>query len=80
MALSGKAMLVSDTRKDSRYIVDDEMRLSELSVPILHDGKVIGVIDSEHQRKHFFTEEHLKAVTTIASISANKIAEAKAEE
>ena len=80
VALMGKPMLVSDTRKDSRYIVDDEIRLSELSVPILHNGEVIGVIDSEHRQKHFFTDAHLKAVTTIASISANKIAEAKAEE
>ncbi|MEO6722465.1 MAG: histidine kinase [Ferruginibacter sp.] len=80
VAVQGKPMLVSDTRKDSRYIVDDEMRLSELAVPILHNGEVIGVIDSEHKHKHFFTEAQLKAVTTIASISANKIAEAKAGE
>ncbi|MEO7523192.1 MAG: histidine kinase, partial [Ferruginibacter sp.] len=77
---NGKAQLINDTSKDLRYIIDDEKRNSELSVPIFHDGKVIGVIDSEHPRKHFFTEQHLKALTTIASISANKIAEANAEE
>ncbi len=77
---SGKAQLINDTSKDSRYIIDDEKRNSEISVPIFHDGKVIGVIDSEHSQKHFFTESHLKALTTIASISANKIAEANAEE
>jgi putative methionine-R-sulfoxide reductase with GAF domain len=76
---TGKPLLVGNTSKDNRYIVDDASRLSELAVPILHDGKVIGVIDSEHRRKNFFTEEHLKALTTIASISANKIAEAIAE-
>jgi ligand-binding sensor domain-containing protein/putative methionine-R-sulfoxide reductase with GAF domain len=77
---SGKAQLIHDTTKDARYIVDDEKRNSEISVPIFHDGKVIGVIDSEHSQKGFFTESHLKALTTIASISANKIAEANAEE
>ncbi|MEO8769795.1 MAG: histidine kinase [Ferruginibacter sp.] len=77
---TGKAQLINDTSKDKRYIVDDEKRNSEISVPIFHDGKVIGVIDSEHAQKHFFTESHLKALTTIASISANKIAEANAEE
>ncbi len=77
---TGKAQLINDTTKDPRYVIDDEKRNSELSVPIFHDGKVIGVIDSEHSQKHFFTEHHLKALTTIASISANKISEAKAEE
>jgi sensor histidine kinase YesM len=48
-------------------------------VPVLHEGKVIGVIDSEHPDKNFFKPEHLKAVSTIASISSNKIAEAIAE-
>ncbi|MBC7535550.1 MAG: histidine kinase [Ferruginibacter sp.] len=75
---NGKPQLIADTSKDARYIIDDEKRNSELSVPIFHDGKVIGVIDSEHSRKNFFTVHHLKALTTIASISANKIAEAKA--
>lgn len=79
-AASGKPVLVKDVTKDSRYIVDDLQRNSELAVPIIHEGKVIGVIDSEHSRKNFFVEEHVKALSTIAGISANKIAEAKAEE
>ena len=78
-AALGKPLIIGDTRKDERYIIDDEIRRSEIAVPILHDGKVIGVIDSEHSRKHFFNEEHAKALTTIASISANKIVEAIAE-
>ena len=78
-AVMGKPLIIGDTRKDDRYIIDDEIRYSEIAVPILHDGKVIGVIDSEHSKKNFFTEDHAKALTTIASISANKIAEAIAE-
>ncbi len=76
---TGKAHLINDTSKDERYIVDDVKRKSEISVPIFHDGKVIGVIDSENSKKNFFSENHLKALTTIASISANKISEANAE-
>ena len=76
---TGRPQLISDTSKDPRYIVDDVQRNSEVSVPIFHDGRVIGVIDSEHSNKGFFTESHVKALTTIASISANKIAEANAE-
>ncbi len=74
-----KPVLVNDTSKDDRYIVDDSSRLSELAVPIVHEGKAIGVIDSEHPRKNFFTNDHLKALTTIAAISSNKIAEAEAD-
>lgn len=79
-AAAGKPVLVKDTSKDSRYVVDVMECLSELAVPIVHDGKVIGVIDSEHPRKNFFGDEHLKVLSTIAAITANKIAEAKAEE
>lgn len=80
VAQTGKPLLVSDTTKDSRYVANEQRRLSELTVPILDYGRVIGVIDSEHSSKNFFTEEHLKALMTIASISANKIAEAKTAE
>lgn len=79
VALTGRALIIDDTTKDARYIVDDEKRLSEICVPILNDGKVIGIIDSENSRKNFFTGDHLKAIATIASISSNKIAEAQAE-
>jgi ligand-binding sensor domain-containing protein/putative methionine-R-sulfoxide reductase with GAF domain len=79
-AATCKPVMVRDTTKDARYILDDQQRLSELAVPVVHEGRTIGVIDSEHSRKNFFTEEHLKALSTIAAISANKIAEAKAAE
>ncbi|HYO22642.1 MAG TPA: histidine kinase, partial [Flavisolibacter sp.] len=79
-AASGKVVLVKDTTKDERYIVDDQKRHSEMAVPIVHEGKTIGVIDSEHSKKNFFKEEHVKVLSTIAAISASKIAEAKAEE
>jgi putative methionine-R-sulfoxide reductase with GAF domain len=65
---------VDDTTKDLRYIMDDERRLSELAVPIIHDGKVIGVIDSEHSKRKFFKPLHRQAIEQIASICASKIA------
>ncbi|MBL7741746.1 MAG: histidine kinase [Chitinophagaceae bacterium] len=80
VAFSGRAEIISDTTKDPRYIVDDERRLSEISVPIIYDGKVLGVIDCEHSKKKFFTQKHLSILTTIASLCANKIVRARAEE
>ncbi|MBC7885115.1 MAG: histidine kinase [Saprospiraceae bacterium] len=78
VAKTGKALLINDTSKDVRYVVDDAIRLSEITVPIMLDQKVIGIIDSEHFTKNFFTMDHLKALTTIAAISANKMAEVNA--
>lgn len=75
---TGVAEIVNDTRLDDRYIVDDAMRLSELAVPIIHQGLPIGVIDSEHSSSHFFTQEHLLLLNTLASIASNKIVKTKA--
>jgi len=80
VARTGIAEIIKDTTKDSRYIVDDEPRFSEISVPIISDGKVFGVIDCEHSKKGFFTQKHLSILTTIASLCANKIVRAVAEE
>jgi signal transduction histidine kinase/ActR/RegA family two-component response regulator len=78
---SGKPQLVNDVSSDSRYIVDDEARLSELAVPIISpDGIALGVIDSEHPNKGFFSHVHLQVLTTIASICAIKLIKAKADE
>ncbi|MBC7904685.1 MAG: histidine kinase [Gemmatimonadaceae bacterium] len=80
VAASGKPELIADTSLDKRYIVDDERRCSEISVPIISDGKVLGVIDCEHSRRNFFTQRHLSILTTIASLVANKIVRTMAEE
>jgi putative methionine-R-sulfoxide reductase with GAF domain len=73
VAETGIAEIIPDTTLDSRYIVDDERRMSEICVPISHSGKVLGVIDCEHPEKNFFTDQHLKILSAIASICAMKI-------
>ncbi|HEY8511302.1 MAG TPA: response regulator [Cyclobacteriaceae bacterium] len=80
VAETGVAEVVNDTSKDPRYIVDDERRFSEIAVPIIYENKVIGVIDSEHPQKNFFTETHLRILTIIAALCSNKIVKARAEE
>jgi ligand-binding sensor domain-containing protein/putative methionine-R-sulfoxide reductase with GAF domain len=76
VAVSGKGEIINDTSKDSRYIVDDEKRLSEITVPIIHEGKVIGIIDSENGKKNFFKKHHLKTLQSIASLCSAKISHA----
>jgi putative methionine-R-sulfoxide reductase with GAF domain len=79
VAVSGKAEIIHDTSADPRYIIDDERRFSEISVPVLSGNTVLGVIDCEHSKKRFFTKRHLSILTTIASLCANKIVKANAE-
>jgi sensor histidine kinase YesM len=71
--LTSKPVLVADTRKDKRYRVDDMPRLSEISVPIIHNDELIGIIDSEHDNENFFKERDVKILTTIATLVGNKI-------
>jgi LytS/YehU family sensor histidine kinase len=54
-------------------MVDDEVRLSEIVVPIIHNEKTIGLIDSENKQKNYFTKKDLETLQTIASICAGKI-------
>lgn len=73
VAETGRAEIISDTSADNRYILDDALRFSEIAVPIISEERVIGVIDSEHPDKNFFTEKHLSILTAIASLCAIKM-------
>jgi len=80
VAQTQKAENIGNTERDSRYIVDDHRRFSEIAVPIVMDGQVFGVIDSEHSEKNFFTQKHMNLLTTIALLSANQLQRIRAEE
>jgi signal transduction histidine kinase len=73
VALSGKPEIIKDTRKDVRYLVDDAERRSEITVPILSDGKLLGVIDSEHSNPGFYKKKHLDVLLNVADICSKKI-------
>ena len=61
---------VDDTSKNDHYLVDDRIRLSELAVPIIWNDKVIGVIDSEHQHKGYFSSFYVDVFCLIAALCA----------
>src|ERR1700741_5327453 len=66
-AAQKQAALVPDVSKDPRYIPTNPETKSELAVPLSYKGKVIGVLDMEHTRRGFFTEEHMRTMTTLAA-------------
>jgi len=73
VAASGEIEWVTDTRGDKRYILDDSFRCAELAVPILSEGEVIGVLDSEHPETNFFSDEDVKLFSTIAALASTRI-------
>ena len=46
-------------------------------MPLIYKDKVIGVLDLEHTRKSFFTEDHQRTMTTLAAQIAIAIENAR---
>lgn len=72
-----RAVLVGDVKKDPRYIETNPETRSELAVPLIYNDKVIGVLDLEHTRRNFFTEDHQRTMTTLAAQIAIAIENAR---
>lgn len=66
-ALHKEAVLVPDVSKDPRYILLNPETMSELAVPLIYKDTVIGVLDIEHTRRGYFTEDHRRTITTLAA-------------
>jgi phosphoserine phosphatase RsbU/P len=60
-------VLVPDVSKDKRYIALNPETRSELAAPLIYKDKVIGVLDLEHTKKGFFTEDHKRTINTLAA-------------
>lgn len=80
VAIDKEPVLDNNVKLNPNYIVVDPNTESELTVPILYNNELIGVIDSESNEKNFYTENDLKVLSSIAAIAANKIIKAITEE
>ena len=63
-AATGHSVRVSDITKDSRYINAIDSVRSELAVPLMIQGKCIGVLDIQSNHLDYFTRDqqsHLDA-------------------
>lgn len=72
-----EAVLAPDVGKDPRYIALNPETRSELAVPLIYKEKVIGVLDLEHTRRGYFTEDHKRTLTTLAAQIAIAIENAR---
>jgi len=71
------SVLVDDVRKEPRYINADPIVRSELAVPLIAKKRVIGVIDIQASKEGYFTDEHNRILTIVASRIAAAIENAR---
>jgi L-methionine (R)-S-oxide reductase len=65
---------VEDVNAFPGHIACDSASASELVVPIVHDGRLIGVIDLDSPRRARFDEEDLAGCTELARTLAPRLA------
>ena len=60
-------VLVPDVTADPRYVMANPETRSELAIPMIHQGKVIGVLDLESPQLNYFTADHVQTLSILAS-------------
>ncbi|WND01799.1 ATP-binding protein [Temperatibacter marinus] len=75
VALSKKSEIIGDILLDERYISDLNNMRSEIAIPIVHEGKLYGVIDCESTQVNFFNQDHLDFMKIIASMLGARLSE-----
>jgi PAS domain S-box-containing protein len=76
VAQTAEPLLVHDTGRFPGYIRDDYPGLSELAVPVVYQGRVLAVLDSEAARVGAFDRNDLDLFQSVANIAATRIASA----
>jgi sigma-B regulation protein RsbU (phosphoserine phosphatase) len=72
-----KAVLVGDVRSDSRYLNALDAVRTELAVPMMARGKLVGVIDAQSTRLNAYTEHDRTLLQLIATRVAVSIDNAR---
>src|SRR6266852_5499832 len=60
-------VLAPDVSVDPRYLMVNPETRSELAIPMLHKGKIIGVLDLESAQLNAFSEEHVQTLSILAA-------------
>jgi diguanylate cyclase (GGDEF)-like protein len=77
VARAGTPLVVDDVHTDARYQQLDERTQSELAVPLIAEGKVLGVFNVESARLAAFGGRDLRLLTTLASYAVVAIQNAR---
>lgn len=73
VAQTGRPIIVDDLLQDQNYIPDTQPARSEICVPLIFRGRVVGVIDSEHPEPNAFGEAELEILSTVAAMAGAKL-------
>jgi sigma-B regulation protein RsbU (phosphoserine phosphatase) len=60
-------VIVPDVSADPRYLMVNPETRSELAIPMLHKGRVIGVLDLESPQLNAFTSDHVQTLSILAA-------------
>jgi phosphoserine phosphatase RsbU/P len=66
-ATTGAPVRVPDVTRDPRYRMVNAETRSELAIPMVHKGRVMGVLDLESPQLNYFTENHVRALSILAA-------------
>ncbi len=66
VAENGQAVVVHDVNSDERYLLNIDSVKSELVVPLISHGSIIGVIDCESDTEYSFDESDIRLLTHLA--------------
>ena len=66
-ATTREPVLVPDVTADPRYLMVNPETRSELAIPMMHKGKVIGVLDLESPQLNYFTDDHVQTLSILAA-------------
>jgi sigma-B regulation protein RsbU (phosphoserine phosphatase) len=60
-------VLVPDVSVDPRYLLVNPETRAELAIPMIHKGKIIGVLDLESPQLNAFREDHVQTLSILAA-------------
>ena len=77
---SQKSEIINYSSDDTDYYYIDKPSESEITVPIIFEGELLGIIDSEHIKPKFFTKEHLYLLEDISETLAVRLVQKKRQD
>lgn len=79
-ASTGRTIVVDDVERDGSYIPGVTGARSEIAVPLLVEGRAIGVLNAESTRLGAYREAHVRTLSVIAQQAAVVLRSAELQE
>jgi phosphoserine phosphatase RsbU/P len=77
VAATGQMRYAPDVRKDKYYIGCEESTLSEVAIPLMVDGQLVGVFTTSHHELDAFPPEQLRLLQALCSQVAGAVHNAR---